>query len=397
MGISRRQWLSGVGSLCTVGLVSGRAGATTRHRDHGSRDSGVETVASGLEVPWGVEFGPDGTLYFTERPGRVNRLRPDGSVDTLAEFPDTRAIGEGGLLGLALSPAFPASRAMYLYQTYEDDGIKNRIIRCHLEDGSLLRGDVIFDDIPGASTHDGGRLAFGPDGKLYVTCGDAQERTKAQDPQTLHGAILRLDPDGSVPADNPFGTAVFSYGHRNPEGLAFHPETGELYSTEHGPDTDDEVNLIQQGHNYGWPEVTGPSDDPRFTDPLVSYTPTIAPASAEFYRGAFYFGNLAGKHLRCITFADDHRTVRTDEALFADEFGRIRSVVARAASLYFTTSNRDSRGSPASDDDRILRWTPRACRCNEGKRSWRPPVRRDTDGGRPFPDDTLTRSPLSER
>ncbi|WP_101297070.1 PQQ-dependent sugar dehydrogenase [Halegenticoccus soli] len=370
MSVSRRQWLGGIGNLCLVGLASKRVGATPRDRDRGPRDSQVETLASGLEIPWGAEFSPDGTLYFTERPGRVNRLRPGRSAVTLAELPDTHAVGEGGLLGLALPPAFPASRAIYLYQTYEDDGIKNRILRYRLRRGSLTGRTVIFDDIPGAVTHDGGRLAFGPDEKLYVTCGDAQERTKAQDPRTLHGTILRLNPDGSVPADNPFGTAVFSYGHRNPQGLAFHPETAELYSTEHGPDTDDEINLIQKGHNYGWPEVTGPSDDPRFTDPLASYTPTIAPASAEFFRGAFYFGTLAGTHLRRVTFADDRRTVQTNEALFAGEFGRIRSVVARAGSLYFMTSNRDGRGSSTSDDDRILRWTPRPCHLPYREAEW---------------------------
>jgi len=329
----------------------------------------VETVASNLEVPWGAEFAPDGTLYFTERPGRLHRLR-GGSVERLATLEDTAVVGEGGLLGLALHPSFPNPPVLFLYQTYERGGdVRNRILRYRLSNGEARREGTLFDGIPGASIHDGGRLAFGPDGALYATCGDATDSNGAQDPSTLNGSVLRLNPDGTIPPDNPFDDAVFTYGHRNPQGLAFHPETDELYSTEHGPDTDDEINLLEAGNNYGWPDVTGPSDDPAFTNPLAAYTPTIAPGSAAFFEGAFYFGTLVGTHLHRVTFGADGRSVKRQERLFQDEFGRLRTVLAGADGLYVTTSNRDGRGQPAAEDDRILRWNPGTATTGANSRS----------------------------
>ncbi|SIR81507.1 Glucose/arabinose dehydrogenase, beta-propeller fold [Haladaptatus litoreus] len=362
---TRRKVLASTGVLLSVGVVTGdtTSGADPETTSSPIREldgrvaqqnSAVEAVATDLEVPWGTDFAPDGTLYFTERTGRVNRLGSDG-VELLAEIDDTNVVGEGGLLGLALHPEFPTTQTVFLFQTYEDDGISQRILRYRLVDGELEREAVIFDGIPGAQRHTGGRLTFGPDGYLYATVGDTDDPEMAQNLETLHGSILRLEPDGSVPDCE---RAVFSYGHRNPEGLAFHPETGVLYSTEHGPDTDDEINRIEEGNNYGWPTVTGESDDPAFTDPLASYTPAIAPASAAFYDGAFYFGALAGEHLHRVTFGSDGRTVESDDRLFEGEFGRIRSVIAGSDGLYFATSNRDGRGSPGNADDRILRWTP---------------------------------------
>ncbi len=364
---TRRTVLASAGVLLSGGVVTGdiasdvqsepSSPASRPHEIDGqatAQESSVETVATDLEVPWGTDFAPDGTLYFTERPGRVSRLGSDG-VEQLAELDDTKAVGEGGLLGLALHPDFPNTPSLFLFQTYEDDGLTQRILRYSLADGELEREAVIFDDIPGAQRHTGGRLTFGPDGYLYATVGDADQAELAQDPETLHGSILRLNADGSPPdCESP----VFSYGHRNPEGLAFHPETGVLYSTEHGPDTDDEINRIEQGNNYGWPEVTGESDDSSFTDPLASYTPTIAPASAAFHDGTFYFGTLAGEHLHRVTFGSDGQTVQSDERLFEGEFGRLRSTVSGPDGFYFVTSNQDGRGSPASNDDRIFRWTP---------------------------------------
>ncbi|WP_227376912.1 PQQ-dependent sugar dehydrogenase [Haladaptatus halobius] len=365
---TRRQVLASAGALLSVGVAGGDTASRDSHPEPLSdaprpddlrnrflaRESPVETVATNLEVPWGTDVSSDGTLYFTERPGRVNRLGSNG-VELLAEIDDTYAVGEGGLLGLALHPNFPATPCLYLFQTYEDDGIVQRILRYRLSGGELERAAVVFDDIPGAKRHTGGRLAFRPDGDLYASVGDADEAEKAQNPETLHGSILRLDADGSVPDCR---GPVFSYGHRNPEGLAFHPDTRALYSTEHGPDTDDEINYIERGNNYGWPVVTGKSENPSFTDPLASYTPTIAPASAAFYDGAFYFGTLAGEHLHRVTFGPDGRTVESDDRLFEGKFGRVRSVLDGSDGLYFVTSNRDGRGTPADDDDRILRWTP---------------------------------------
>ncbi len=211
---TRRQLLASTGVLLSVGVVTGNTTSGAHHESsvHASRtdslqemderaaqqDSAVETVATVLEIPWGTDFLPDATLYFTERSGRVNRLDSDG-VEFLAEIDDTNAVGEGGLLGFTLHPDFPTTPHLYLFHTYEDDGISQRILRYRLADGDLEREAVIFDDIPGAQRHTGGRLTFGPDGYLYASVGDADRPELAQNPETLHGSILRLEPDGSVP------------------------------------------------------------------------------------------------------------------------------------------------------------------------------------------------------
>lgn len=340
----------------------------------------LEVVARDLEVPWDLAFDREGRLFFTERPGRI-RLLDGGRLITLLTLPDTAATGEGGLLGLALHPAFPEEPWVYVYQTYRGKGrgVANRVLRFRFVPGGsprLTGRQVILDGIPGAAIHDGGQLEFGPDGKLYVTTGDARAAQRAQDPNSLHGKILRLEPDGRIPADNPLGpdNPVFSYGHRNPEGLAFHPATGALYAIEHGPEAWDEINHIQPGGNYGWPEVTGPGhgSSPRFIAPLRAYSPVIAPAGADFYRGpiagwdgSLFVGTLgfspdsAGRHLRRLRLADDGRRVLEEEPLFKGEFGRIRAVkTGPDGCLYFGTSNRDGRGEPRPGDDRILRACP---------------------------------------
>jgi glucose/arabinose dehydrogenase len=329
----------------------------------------IETVTMELEVPWGVAFGPEDDLYVTERPGRVQRITPEGTRDEpVADLTDTVAAqGEAGLLGLALHPDDPG--LAYTYQTYRGDrGLANRVVR-HRVDDEFARESVVLDGVPGASIHDGGRIAFGPDGALYVTTGDASNADLAQDRDSLAGKVLRLTPDGEPHPQNPFDNAVFSYGHRNPQGLAW--RDGTLYVTEHGPDTDDEINVVRAGENYGWPEVRGSSggegsDDEEFTDPVAAYTPTIAPASATFYdgpveewRGDFFFGTLAGVHLHRVRI-DDGEVVE-QERLLADKYSRLRTVFTGPDDhLYVTTSNRDGRGedSAAPQDDRILRIQP---------------------------------------
>ncbi|MDY6779603.1 MAG: PQQ-dependent sugar dehydrogenase, partial [Halobacteria archaeon] len=319
----------------------------------------TETVASNLDTPWGVGF--DGNdLLFTERRGRLKMLNLGSrEVTTLAEVSDTVEAGEGGLLGLALHPDFPDDERLYVYQTYRDGGggLSNRVLSYTYDGNGVERADTVLDGIPASSVHNGGRIAFGPEGYLYVTCGDAAESRKAQDTGALNGKILRLEDDGSVPSDNPFGdrNPVFSYGHRNPQGLAFRPRNSGLYSTEHGPDTHDEVNIIEKGGNYGWPVVKGESRREKFVDPVTSYTPTIAPGSAEFHDGSFYFGALISEHLHRIEFDGSGRDVASQDRLLEDEFGRLRTVVGKDDALYVTTSNRDGRGTPSSKDDRIIR------------------------------------------
>ncbi len=339
----------------TGGPSDGGSGGTPA-----SPDVRVETVATGLTIPWGAAWRDDG-LYLTERPGRVVRV-VDGTVETVADLTGSTAHrGEGGLLGLALHPDDPD--LAYVYQTYQSGlGVRNRVRRHDVADGWAVESTVV-DDLPGASFHDGGRVAVGPDGALYVTVGDAGSANAAQDPARLHGSVLRLTLDGEPHPDNPLDGGVFTYGHRNPQGLAW--RGGACYATEHGPDHDDEVNRLEAGGNYGWPVAMGPAGDERFVDPLVSYTPTIAPASATFYdgpveawRGDLFFGTLAGEHLHRVRLGPDD-AVLADERLLDGAYGRLRTAFAGPdGHLYLTTSNRDGRGSAAREDDRVLRVVP---------------------------------------
>lgn len=347
-------------------------------------DYAVEVVATGLAVPWALAFDEDGALYLTERPGRLRVIR-DGVLDPdpVAELP-VAATGEGGLLGLALDPDFSRNGHLYLmYTLSEGGGLWNRIARYTLTDAGLADEQVLVDRIPGARNHDGGRLAFGSDGMLYATTGDAGRPALAQDLNSLAGKILRMNPDGSVPADNPFpGSLVYSYGHRNPQGLAWHPDTGVLYSVEHGPSGEfgsccrDELNRIVPGGNYGWPwvagndvlDVTGAATAELIPPVASSGTDTWAPASLAFYRGApfapweglAFLGMLRGSDVQRMELGGPLLDqVLASALLFDGTYGRVRDVVLGPDGyLYFSTSNQDGRGWPATDDDRILRIVP---------------------------------------
>jgi glucose/arabinose dehydrogenase len=287
------------------------------------------------------------------------------------------AVGEGGLLGLALHPDFSRTGWVYLYYTYQADQLWNRVVRYRLADDQLVEPQVILDRIPGASIHDGGRIAFGPDGKLYVTTGDARDPEAAQDLASLAGKILRLEPDGSFPPDNPFpGSPVWTYGHRNPQGLAW-TNDGRLYATEHGPTGDlglaahDEVNLIEPGKNYGWPFVVADlvrRPLPDAVPPVAqSGQTTWAPSGATFVRvgsipqwqGNLLFAGLRSQALWRLVLAPDGRSAVQLEALYQGEFGRLRTVVEGPdGAIYLLTSNRDGRGNPRAGDDRLVRIAP---------------------------------------
>src|SRR5262249_10909514 len=253
----------------------------------------VATIVGGLEVPWALAWAPDGRLLFTERPGGLPAI-VDGQLvpEPLAVLPASRATAEGGLMGLALAPDFASSGALYVYYTYDAaDGPRNRVSRLELRDGAAGSETAILDDMPGARIHDGGVLAFGPDGKLYVGTGDAGRGARAQDLSSPSGKILRLNPDGTAPDDNPLpGPPLYSLGHRNVQGLAWHPSSGQLYAAEHGPTGEngwcchDEINRIVPGGNYGWPAGTGRAGGPRFLDPLggsgEGHWPPGGPAAA---------------------------------------------------------------------------------------------------------------------
>ncbi|HJQ23122.1 MAG TPA: PQQ-dependent sugar dehydrogenase [Blastocatellia bacterium] len=338
----------------------------------------VETVASGLTVPWSIVFVPDGRVFFTERPGRL-RVIENGKLREapLATIADVEPSGESGLMGMTLHPQFTSNHLLYLAYAYRAGGQRVRVVRFKETSSGLTDRKVIIEEIPAAANHAGCRLRFGPDGKLYITTGDATERELAQRLDSLAGKTLRVNDDGSAPPDNPFvGQAgarpeIWSYGNRNAQGFDWQPGTNLIFETEHGPSGfdgpggGDEVNIIERGKNYGWPVIHHTATHEGMESPLLEYTPAVAPASGMFYRGAafpewrgnFFFGCLRGQCL--IRVVLDGRRVVSQERMLREDYGRIRDVAEGPdGALYFSTSNRDGRGRAASDDDRILRLVP---------------------------------------
>jgi len=334
----------------------------------------TEILVRGLDAPWALDFAPDGRIFISERPGRIRvvargQLRPEPWIAL-----EVTATGEAGLLGIAVDPQFSQNRFVYAAYSYRVGAfsLRNRLVRLR-EDPKTATGlldKILIDDVAGASNHDGGRVKFGPDGKLYWTLGDAQTTRYAQNLKSLNGKILRLNPDGSAPADNPFpNSLVYSYGHRNPQGLAWQPNGGHLYATEHGPSgfqgcCRDEVNLIEPGKNYGWPEIRGDEVKEGMISPVLQSgtSETWAPTGAAFassgpWTGSLLFTGLRGQTLyRLILDPKDPRKVQSFERHLARQFGRLRDIVEGPDKLlYLLTSNRDGRGSPAPDDDRLLR------------------------------------------
>ena len=314
------------------------------------------TVVTDLNTPWGVGFLPDGNAVVTGRDdAAVTLVTADGSKTELGTIPGVEPGGEGGLLGIAVSPRFAQDALLYLYFTAADD---NRVVTVDYRDGRLGEPRVILDGIPKAGTHDGGRMVFGPDGLLYIGTGDAQNRDGAQDLGYLGGKILRVAPDGSPAPGNPFPDQplIYSFGHRNVQGLAFAPD-GALWSAEFGQNTWDELNLIEPGANYGWPEVEGPDDSGRFTAPVkVWATDDASPSGIAVADGAVFMASLNGERLWRIPI--DGAGAADPIELFTGEYGRLRTVVlAPDGSLWLTTSNTDGRGDDRDGDDRILRVT----------------------------------------
>jgi len=329
----------------------------------------VVTVAENLEIPWEIVFAPDGRIFFTERVGNL-RVIENGKLN-----PEPVAIldvgtVEGGLLGLALDPNFEQNHFLYLYYTYFEFPLTyNKVARFTEKDNSLLDEFILVDKIPGAAIHDGGRLKFGPDEKLYITTGDAGNSNAAQDLNSLSGKILRINPDGTIPSDNPFADSmIFSYGHRNPQGLDWDPVTGKLVVTEHGSSAHDEINVVEAGKNYGWPKVVGGEHDPQYIDPILQTgEDTWAPSGATFYdsenipewTNKYFVATLRGGHLRMLDLNLEENQVISSEALFSNTYGRLRDAsIGQDGNLYLLTSNRDGRGAPAENDDRILKIIP---------------------------------------
>jgi aldose sugar dehydrogenase len=342
----------------------------------------VETVTEGLEVPWGIEFLPDRAILVTERPGRLRIIR-NGKLDPnpIAGLPTIAARGEGGLMDLALHPKFSQNRWLYLAYTIEGNGglLQTRVSRFRLTDKGLTEKLDIFPGVPGtaAGNHFGSRLAFGQDGKLYITLGERGEPKRAQDLKNLNGKTLRLNDNGTVPKDNPYvgrsdaRPEIFSFGHRNSQGIAIQPKTGAIFQTEHGPSGydgrqgGDEVNVVEAGKNYGWPNISYARQAPGQLPPLLLYQDAIAPAGATFYtgnvfpqwQGNFFFTNLRGRSLTRVAL--NGIKVVGQEQLLQRQYGRLRDVKQGPDGfLYITTSDNDGYGDGRSGGDRIIRLVP---------------------------------------
>lgn len=336
----------------------------------------IELVASGMRVPWSIVFPGENRLYVAERPGRI-RVIENGELqrEPYAIISAVSSQAEEGLMGLALDPFYIEEPYLYACYAYRaNGGFAARVVRL-TDTGEGLEDELILlDNIPAAQYHAGCRLSFGPDNKLYVTTGDATDRTIAQQLDSLGGKTLRMNRDGSIPEDNPFEDSyVYSYGHRNAQGLAWHPESGALLSTEHGPSIfdgpagGDEVNHVMAGANYGWPLVSHEESMDGAVDPLFVFTPAVAPASAMIYSGdAFpqwygdlFFGGLRGEGIYHVTFTDNTATTVSSVEQLGISLGRIREVTQGPdGAIYFSTSNRDGRGNVSQTDDAIYKITP---------------------------------------
>ena len=311
-------------------------------------------VAGGLEVPWALAFLPDGSALVSERDSaRIKLVSAAGDVSTVGEVRGVQPRGEGGLLGIALSPSYDSDSLLFAYFTAGDE---NRIVSLRY-DGQRLTGQrTIFDGIPSAGIHNGGRIAFGPDGFLYVGTGEAGDTDLSQDRDSVGGKILRITAEGKPAPGNPFDSAVYSLGHRNVQGLAW-DTSGQLWAAEFGQNTWDELNRIEAGGNYGWPEVEGGSDDEDFIDPVRQWrTDEASPSGIAIAGNSVYMAGLRGARLWQIPIPGGK--AGKPKALLTGDYGRLRAVgLAPDGSLWVTTSNRDGRGDPRDNDDRIIRLT----------------------------------------
>lgn len=333
---------------CTGGGGSGPTGSTTLPETNEVRVPDVaERLELDLKIPWSAVFLPDGTAIISERDTALLKAVPAGGrgreAVSLGEVPGVTAAGEGGLLGLALSPGFASDRYLYMYFTAQED---NRIARARVQETaggalSMDRPEIIFTGIPKATTHNGGRIRFGPDGFLYVGTGDSQWRDQPQDPGALGGKILRLTADGGPAPGNPFGNAVYSLGHRNVQGLAW-DSAGRLWASEFGPDVNDELNLIVAGGNYGWPEVTGAPRRPGFQDAKVVWPSTSesSPSGLEIVGSTAYLGALRGQRLWTVPLEGGE--AGTPVGHFTRQYGRIRDVVRTPEGGFWLLTNNEN-------------------------------------------------------
>ena len=349
-GPARRTVLAGLGAWAVSGCTRGSGGRVPTAS--GASATETQVVAANLDVPWDMAFLPDGGALVSLRDsGDVALVRPGAEPVTVGRVAGVVAGGEGGLLGLALSPTFASDGGLYAYHSAATD---NRIVRLAYAAGALSGGEVIVSGIPKSPIHNGGRIRFGPDGMLYAGTGDGSAGANAQNLSSLGGKILRMHPDGSVPSENPYGSLVWSYGHRNVQGLGW-DATGRMFASEFGQNAYDELNLIRPGGNYGWPVVEGASNDTRYVAPLQAWPVADASPSgiAVTEAGVVYMAALRGQRLWRIVIGADG-TVQSAFASYQGVYGRLRAVaIGPDRRLWILTSNR-FRGTPAPTDDRVV-------------------------------------------
>lgn len=339
----------------------------------------TSTLVTGLNIPWEIQYGPDGWLWVTERHGRVSRIHPEtGEQQIILDHTDVvHQEGESGMLGMALHPDFEQDSRVYLVYTYFSEGeIKERLVHFTYDGSGLTDEVILIDGIQGNMIHDGSRLVFTPDGKLLMTTGDAGNEATSQNIDHLSGKVLRINPDGSVPTDNPFGqdNYVFTFGHRNAQGLDY--GAGDIiYSSEHGPDTDDEVNIIEAGRNYGWPEVLGFCDTPgeetfcqehNVKEPMINWTPTIAPSDIVYYdsdaipawQGTILMTVLKDKRIVEMELSEDGLEISGEKHWFIDYWGRLRDICIGPDGEIYLATNGDSWSNNQPFTHSIVRLVP---------------------------------------
>ncbi|MCR2821935.1 PQQ-dependent sugar dehydrogenase [Lederbergia panacisoli] len=308
-------------------------------------------ITDNLNVPWAITKMND-TFYVSERHGTITTVHePTGETQRLQVKLQKKLFtgGEGGFLGIELIPN--TDLEAFAYHTYEEAGdVWNRVIRIVKENNIWNEKEVLLEKIPGAQIHNGGRIKIGPDQKLYITAGDAAVPESAQNTESLSGKILRIEFDGSIPANNPFkGSPIYSYGHRNPQGLAW-SENGQLFETEHGQNAHDEINKIALGKNYGWPNIQGDEQKAGMESPIFHTNGnTWAPSGTEYFNGKLYIASLRGEAVRVYDLEQNKASI------LIEGYGRIRDVFIEDESLYFITNNTDGRGTPAENDDRLMK------------------------------------------
>lgn len=312
---------------------------------------GIETVAQGLDTPWSIARSND-AFYLSERPGKIIKIDGNKKNEQQVDLDkEVSTAAEAGLLGFVLAPDFKDSKEAYAYYTYEDNGQFNRIVKLKLENDTWKEEEVLIDKIPSGQYHHGGRLKIGPDDKLYATTGDASDEQNAQDKDTLGGKILRINLDGSKPKDNPMSNSyVYSYGHRNPQGIVWTPD-GQMYASEHGNQANDEINEIKEGHNYGWPVIEGNEENNNMETPIFTSgsDDTWAPSGIAFKDGIIYSAALRGEGIMKFDVEKD------EMKKVATKYGRIRDVYIVNNDLYFVSNNTDGRGNPSQNDDKMYK------------------------------------------